>query len=322
MDKIQISDWTIGDGEPCFIIAEIGVNHNGDIELAKRLIDESKKAGANMERDDSQLEMLRELELDYSVFPKLEEYCRTKEIVFLSTPHSYDAIDFLDKLVPAYKIGSGDLTNIPALERIGEKGKPVILSTGMGTMEEISEAIDAIRNQGNQQIILMQCISNYPSNLEDQNLRTINTLRNEFGVLTGFSDHTTGNTASLVAVSLGACVIEKHVTLDRSLPGPDHLASMEPEEFKKLIDLIRDVEVSLGSGIKTPLPIEQEIAAVARKSLVARITIPKDTIITTEMIDIKRPQTGLRPNKLKSIVGKKAKMDIAKDEVITEIMIG
>jgi N,N'-diacetyllegionaminate synthase len=347
MNKVRIGNKLIGDGESCFIIAEAGVNHNGDIKLAIKLIDEAKSAGAdavkfqtfkskgvttaatgiteyqrkNMGRNGSQLRMLQDLELDYSAFSKLKEHCEEKGIIFLSTPHSFDAIDFLDPLVPAHKMGSGDLTNIPAIAKVAEKGKPILLSTGMATVDEIEEAIAAIRARGNDQIILLQCVTNYPSSLGDQNLKTIQVMRNEFNVLTGFSDHTIGTTAALVAVTLGACVVEKHFTLSRKLPGPDHKASMEPNELEGLIQLIREVELSLGDGEKKPTKDEEEIAAVARKSLVASIDIPEGTTISRDMIDIKRPQTGLRPGRLDDIIGKKAKKDIKQDNVLTEDMI-
>jgi N-acetylneuraminate synthase len=347
MENLRIGDKLVGDGEPCFIIAEAGVNHNGNFELAKKLIDIAKQAGAdavkfqtfksegvttattnmasyqerNIGESESQVKMLRRLELEYGLFEELKKYCDEKGIIFLSTPHSYDAINFLDPLVPAHKVGSGDLTNIPSLEMVAKKGKPVILSTGMGTLEEIREAVDTIRNMSNEQIILLQCVTDYPSNLEDQNIRTVETLKNEFKVLTGFSDHTMGIIAPLVAVSLGACVIEKHFTLDRDLPGPDHKASLDPDELKEMIDSVRKAERALGTGIKKPTKIEIEIKRLARKSLVASIDITEGTSITRNMIDIKRPETGMRPKRLKEVIGAKAKRNISKDEVITEEMI-
>ncbi|MHA1423764.1 MAG: N-acetylneuraminate synthase [Candidatus Thorarchaeota archaeon] len=347
MDTILISDRKVGDGKPCFIIAEVGVNHNGDVQLAKKMIDAAKDAGAdavkfqtfksegvattttsmadyqetNIGKSDSQIKMLRELELDYECFIELKEYCDEKSILFLSTAHSFDAIDFLDSIVPAHKISSGDITNIPSIEKIASKGKPIILSTGMATVEEISEALETIRLQGNNQIILLQCVSNYPSKLENQNLRTIVTLRTDFDILTGFSDHTTNNISALVAVSLGACLVEKHFTLDKSLPGPDHKASVEPDELRELIDSIREAESTLGDGIKKPTEEELNNQRIARKSLVASVDIPKGTIITREMIEIKRPETGIRPKRLKEIIGKKSKQNIVEDQVITEEMI-
>jgi N-acetylneuraminate synthase len=347
MENLRIGDKLVGDGEPCFIIAEAGVNHNGNFELAKKLIDIAKQAGAdavkfqtfksegvttattnmasyqerNIGESESQVKMLRRLELEYGLFEELKKYCDEKGIIFLSTPHSYDAINFLDPLVPAHKVGSGDLTNIPSLEMVAKKGKPVILSTGMGTLEEIREAVDTIRNMSNEQIILLQCVTDYPSNLEDQNIRTVETLKNEFKVLTGFSDHTMGIIAPLVAVSLGACVIEKHFTLDRDLPGPDHKASLDPDGLKEMIDSVRKAERALGTGIKKPTKIEIEIKRLARKSLVASIDITEGTSITRNMVDIKRPETGMRPKRLKEVIGAKAKRNISKDEVITEEMI-
>ncbi len=347
MNRIQIGNRYIGDGEPCLIIAEVGVNHNGNFELAKRLIDVSKDAGAdvvkfqtfkaegvvtasadmaayqksNTGKKDSQLGMLQNLEMDYSFFPLLEEYCKEKDILFMSTPHSSDAIEFLDPLVPAHKVSSSDLTNIPAIEEMASTGKPILLSTGMGTLDEIVEAVDAIQNQGNEKIVLLQCVSNYPSNIEDQNMLTIKTLRERFGLLTGYSDHTIGETAALIAVSLGACVIAKHITLDRNLPGPDHIASIEPDDFKRLVALVRTVESALGDGVKKPTPEEIQIASVARKSLVAKVDIPEGCIISKDMIDIKRPQTGMRPKELRNVIGKRARTNISKDHVIVRDMI-
>ena len=347
MYKVKIGNQSVGDGEPCFIIAEAGVNHNGDIDLAMKLVDEAKKAGAdavkfqtfkaervttattgiteyqreNIGKDNSQLKMLKELELDYSAFVDLKRYCEKKNIIFMSTPHSFDAIDFLDSLIPAYKMGSGDLTNIPALEEVAIKMKPVILSTGMADMDEIGDAINAIRAKGNEQIIVLQCITNYPSSLHEQNLKTIPIMRQKFEVLTGFSDHTVGSTAALVAVAIGACLIEKHFTLSRDLPGPDHKASTEPNELKEYVELIRGAESSLGNGEKRPTQNEKKIAAVARKSLVAATDIPVGTVITREMIDIKRPQTGLKPREMKNVIGKKAKINIKKDTVLTYDLI-
>ncbi len=347
MYRVNIGGKWIGDGEPCFIIAEAGINHNGEITLAKQLIDEAKKAGAdavkfqtfksegvmtasaemasyqkkNLGKTQSQIEMVRKYEFEYETFKELKKYCDDRGIIFLSTPHSYDAIDFLDPLVPAYKIGSGDITNLPAIEEIGKKGKPVLISAGMATLEEIQDAIETVRNVGNEQIVLLQCVTNYPADLKDQNLRTIKTMRDEYDVLTGFSDHTVGTLAAIIAVSLGACILEKHFTLSRDLPGPDHKASMEPQELKELVELVRDADIALGDGLKKPTKTETDIAAVARKSLVASINISKGTIITKDMIDIKRPGTGMKPSRLKDVIGKRARENIRRDDVLQEDMI-
>jgi N,N'-diacetyllegionaminate synthase len=347
MYKVNIDSKWIGDGQPCFVIAEAGINHNGKIELAKQLIDEAKKAGAdavkfqtfksegvtaisaelagyqkkNIGTKQSQIDMLRKYEFEYDTFREMKEYCDKRKIVFLSTPHSYDAIDFLDDLVPAYKISSGDITNIPAIEKIAKKGKPVIISTGMATLEEIRDALDTVRNAGNDQIILLQCVTSYPSNLEDQNIEVVRTLRMKFDVLTGFSDHTMGLIAPIVAVSVGACLIEKHFTLDRTLEGPDHKASLEPSELKEMIDSIRNAQAALGDGIKRITDEEKKNRVVSRKSLVASRDISRGTIITRDMIEIKRPETGIRPKRLKDILGSKANSDIKEDDVITNEMI-
>lgn len=342
MKKLKIDNKWIREGGHCFIIAEAGVNHNGDIEIAKKLIDAAKKAGAdavkfqtyksenvtskyvemanyqkkNIGKEERQLEMIKKFELPYENFIELKEYCDRKQIMFLSTPHSYDAIDFLENLVPAYKIGSGDLTNLPFLEKIAEKGKPIILSTGMANLGEIEEAVETIKNNGNDRIILLHCISSYPTKVEDANLKAIQTLKQAFKLPVGFSDHTVSVVIPAVAVAMGACVIEKHFTLDKNMPGPDHKASLEPNELKEMIENIREVEKAMGDGIKKPTPEEEEIKKVVRKSIVAKVNIPKGSIIARDMLEIKRPANGIPPKYIEEIVGKKAKIDIEEDEVI------
>ncbi len=344
--KIKIGSRFIGQGEPVYIIAEAGVNHNGDFELAKQLVDWAKKAGVDavkfqtfkteelvtkqagmadyqkqqLKDITSQYDMIKSLELDFHDFSRLKVYCDEKQIQFLSTPHSPSAAEFLDPLLPAFKIGSGDLTNLPFLELVASYNKPIILSTGMATLEEVSEAVNAIRSEGNDQIALLHCVTNYPALLEAINLRAMLTLRDTFRVPVGFSDHTTGFTGSIAAVSLGACIIEKHFTLDKNMPGPDHKASMEPGELSELVQVIRSVEAALGDGVKKPTETEMKIRKVARKSLVAKLDIQKGATITQAMIEIKRPGTGMAPVKLSSIIGKKARQDINKDEILTEDM--
>jgi len=342
MKKIKIHNKFIGEKEPVFIIAEAGVNHNGNINLAKKLIDAAKDAGCdaikfqtfkaenvvtkNAERasyqvkniggNETQQEMLKKYELKYDDFIELKEYCDEKEIIFLSTPHSVDAIDFLENLVPAYKFGSGDLTNIPVLEYAAKKGKPMILGTGMATMDEVKEALNAIYNQGNKDVIMLHCTTNYPCSLEEINLRAMQTMQKELDCLVGYSDHTNGIIVPVMAVAMGACVIEKHFTLDKNLPGPDHKASLEPNELREMVNAIRDAEKALGSGIKAPTESEKEIMKFVRKSIVAKLDIPKGTTITKEMLSIKRPGIGLAPKYLKEIIGKKAKVDIKSDELM------
>jgi len=340
--KIKIDDRWIGEGHPCFVIAEAGINHNGKLEIAKKLIDAAKEVGAdavkfqtyksenvtsryvemadyqkkNIGKEESQLEMIKKFELPYENFIELKEYCDKKQIMFLSTPHSYDAADFLEDLVPAYKIGSGDLTNLPFLEKIAEKKKPILLSTGMANLDEIKEAVDTIQERGCNNIILLHCITSYPTRVEDVNLKAIKTLEEVFNLPVGYSDHTLSITVPIAAVAMGACVIEKHFTLDRDMPGPDHKASLEPHELKKMIKEIREIEKALGDGVKKPTQDEEKIKKIVRKSIVAKVDIPKDSIITREMLEIKRPATGIPPKYLSQVVGARAKTNICKDEAL------
>lgn len=342
MKKIKIQNRFIGEDERVFVIGEAGVNHNGDINLAKKLIDAAKDAGCdsvkfqtfkaegvvteNAERagyqvkniggDETQQDMLKKYELNYHDFIELKDYCDEKRIIFLSTPHSEDAIDFLENLVPAYKFGSGDLTNIPALEYTAKKGKPMIIGTGMATIDEVKEALNVIYAQGNKEVIMLHCTTNYPCSLEEVNLRAMQTMREELDCLVGYSDHTNGIIVPVMAVAMGACVIEKHFTLDKNLPGPDHKASLEPDELKEMLNAIRDAEKALGSEIKGPAESEKEIMKVARKSIVAKVDIQKGTAITKGMLSIKRPGNGLEPKYINKIIGKKAKVDIKSDKLI------
>lgn len=346
--KIRIEDKLIGEEEPCFIIAEAGVNHNGSVELAKKLIDAAKDAGADAVKfqtfktenvvvkdaqkaeyqkettgEGSQYEMIKKLELTEEGFRELADYAEKKDIMFLSSPFDKESVDLLYELdVPAFKVGSGEITNFPLLRHIAKKEKPIILSTGMSTLGEIEEALDVIRSEGVEDIILLHCVSNYPARIEDVNLRAMGTLKQAFKLPVGFSDHTLGITAPIAAVALGACVIEKHFTLDRNLPGPDHKASLEPDELKEMVKDIREVEKALGNGIKKPTKEEEEVKKVARKSIVAKVDIPEGAIITEDMLDVKRPGTGIEPKYLKFIIGRKAKEDIKKDDVIRFEMIG
>ncbi|MFX0066657.1 MAG: N-acetylneuraminate synthase family protein, partial [Candidatus Hermodarchaeota archaeon] len=221
-----------------------------------------------------------------------------------------------DPLVPAFKIASGDLTNLPFLELVASYNKPIILSTGMATFDEVEEGMNAIRNEGNNQIVLLHCVTSYPAQLESINLRAMLTLEKGFGVPVGFSDHTTGFAASIAAVSLGACVIEKHFTLDKKLPGPDHAASLDPGELAELVRVLRSIEDALGDGIKKPTEAEMRIREVARKSLIAKRDIQKGSTITAEMIEIKRPGNGIAPKHLREIIGKKAKVTIGREQIL------
>jgi N-acetylneuraminate synthase/N,N'-diacetyllegionaminate synthase len=344
MDAIKIDGKTVGKEYPCFIIAEAGVNHNSSVELAKKLITAAKDARAdavkfqtfkaenivikNAEKaeyqkettgiGESQYEMIKNLELSEDDFKKLADYANKKDILFLSSPFDKESVDLLDEMnVPAFKIASGEITNFPLLKHIAKKEKPIILSTGMSTLGEVEEALNVIRSEGDKDVILLHCVSNYPARREDVNLRAMKTLKQAFKLPVGFSDHTLGITASIVAVALGACIIEKHFTLDKNLPGPDHKASLEPDELKEMVNAIRDVEKALGDGIKRPTKEEEEIKKVARRSIVAKEDISKGTIITEDMLDVKRPGTGIEPKHLNLVIGRRTKGSIKKDELIT-----
>jgi len=344
---ILIGKKIIGEQYPCFVIAEAGVNHNGDITLAKQLVDVAKKAGAdavkfqtfkaegvvttnaaiasyarkNLGRTLTQQEMIKRLELSYDEFKTLKKYCDTKRILFLSTPHSFDAIDFLTPLVPAYKFGSGDLTNFPALRYAAKKHKPMLLGTGMATLDEVRAAVRVVRKTGNNQIVALHCTTNYPCPLTEVNLRAMLTMRHTLNCLVGYSDHTMGITVPIMAATLGAVVIEKHFTLDKTLTGPDHKASLEPQELTKMITAIRNVEIILGSYAKRPTASEKNIMKTVRKSIIAKKDIPKGSFLRKDMIYIKRPGMGLPPAKLENILGKKTKRVIKKDELIRLSMV-
>lgn len=351
---IKVGNREIGEGRPCFVIAEAGVNHNGSLEIAKKLVDVAKEAGAdavkfqtfktenlvtdnvelapyqkkNLSKSVNQLQMLKELELDYKKFKEIKEYCDKKEIMFLSTPHTDDAIDFLDKLVPLFKLSSGELTNLPFLEKVAKKSKPLILSTGAGTLEEVKEAIDIIKKTNKDtDLILLHCTISYPCERQDVNLKSMETIRNEFNVLVGYSDHTLGIEVPLMAVKMGAVVIEKHFTIDKNMEGPDHKCSLNPKELKEMIEKIKKKEildfddVVIGSDEKKPTKKELELIKIVRKSIVAKQDIPKGTIISEDMLAVKRPGTGLAPKYLTAIIGKTTKKDLQKNELITEKVI-
>lgn len=347
--KIRLGDKLIGEDEPCFIIAEAGVNHNGDIDTAKKMIAAAKEAGAdavkfqtftaeklatkevgkadyqkkNMQNDSgSQFDMLKKLELGREYHTVLQNYCNEKGILFLSTPFDMESIDFLDSInVPAFKISSGDLNNHPFLEHLASKNKPILLSTGMSTMNEIRDAVNLIKEKGNDQIVLLHCVTAYPTPIEEANVRAMLELK-KLGVdIVGFSDHTAGIYASVAASALGASVIEKHFTLDRNMDGPDHAASLEPGDLKELVSAIRSVEASLGTGEKIPMPSEKSNITVARKRIVAKRNIASGKPIEMEDLDFKRSTEGLSPDKTRMIIGKKAAKDIAEDEGITPDMV-
>lgn len=345
---IKIGDKFIGKGNPVYIVAEIGVNHNGDMKILKRLIDSASECGVDAikfqkfktealvtknapkaeyqkittDEKESQFEMLKRLELTESNLKELYEYAKSKDIEAFATPFDDESVDFLYDLgIKAYKVGSGDITNIPMLKKIARKKLPIILSTGMSTLGEIEEAISSIVEEGNDEIILMHCTSNYPTNENDVNLKAMNTMMTAFRIPTGYSDHTMGIAVSLAAVARGAVIIEKHFTLDRELPGPDHSSSLEPKELKELVNSVRVIERALGSSIKKPNKSEIEVKNVAQKSIVARTKIKKGEIIQEDMVTIKRPGGGIKPKYINLVIGREAKVDIKADTSITIDMI-
>jgi N,N'-diacetyllegionaminate synthase len=342
--SFQIAEFIVGNKAPCFIIAEAGVNHNGSLELAKDLVKVASEAGAHaikfqtfsaeelvtekaekatyqksaVDDQESQFEMLKKLELSYDDHVELVSYCKEKNILFMSTPFDNKSCDLLDNLgVPCFKIGSGDLTNIPLIRYIAKKNKPIILSTGMASLTEIEKALKAIYEiSPSFPVALLHCVSCYPTYPEEVNLLAIKTLSAAFSVPVGFSDHTQGIEIPFASIALGAKIIEKHFTLDKNLPGPDHKSSLDPTELKNLINGIKNIEKSFGHGRKEPCKREMETAKIARRSIVANKDIIKDEIITDLNIAIKRPGTGISSDFLPYVIGKKIKKDLKKGDLI------
>ncbi len=342
--KIKIGDRLVGDGEPVYIIAEAGSNHDGKLEQAKNLVDLAKEMGADAIKFQSFLaekiisktgfekktsfqakwpkpvwQVYKEAEFSREWHGIIAEHCQKRGITFLSSSWDKEAVDLLDELkVPTFKIGSGDITNLPLVKYTAKKGKPIILSTGASTLDEVKEAVGVIKSTGNKDIILLHCVVNYPSPIEDANIRAMLTLRDTFGLPVGYSDHTTDDFVPLGAVAAGACMIEKHFTFDRSRPGADHPYAMEVPEFKEMVRKIRLMERALGSPVKQVTPSEKETVILQRRGLFAAMDIPAGTAITREMIEILRPAIGLEPKHVNSVVGKKAKVNIKQYEPITQ----
>lgn len=327
------------------VIAEAGVNHNGDIEIAKRLIDVAAEAGADyvkfqtfsaerlvtrdaakadyQKRDDgdagSQFEMLKRLELSEAMHHTLIAHCASRNIAFLSTGFDIESVDFLNALgIPMFKIPSGEITNLPYLRHIGALGKPVVMSTGMASLDEIGAALRVLEQAGTprEAVTVLHCTTDYPAAMDDVNLRAMDSIRRAFGVTVGYSDHTEGTEVAIGAAALGATLIEKHFTVDRSLPGPDHKASLEPNELTAMIAAIRNIETALGDGVKRPSPSELKNAVVVRKSLVAARPIQSGERLSLENLVVKRPGSGISPMRLDQLLGTPAKRDYAADEII------
>lgn len=331
--------------EKTIIIAEAGVNHNGSLELARKLIDKAVEANVdyikfqtykadtlvnkaaqqaayqkkNLGKVESQLEMLRKLELTFEDFRRLDTNCRDRRIKFLSTPFDPESIDFLASLGMDYmKVPSGEITNLPYLRRIAGTGIPVIMSTGMCSLGDIEDALSVLCKNGTpiEDIILLHCNTEYPTPMVDVNLRAMETLRSAFGTKVGYSDHTKGIEVPIAAVAMGATVIEKHFTLDRTLPGPDHVASLEPNELKTMVDSIRNIELAMGSSVKKVSASEKKNIAIARKSIVASRDIIKGEILSESNLMAKRPGNGISPMKWDEVLGQKAIRDFQTDELI------
>lgn len=326
------------------IIAEAGVNHNGSMETAFKLIDAAKEIGVDCikfqtfqaenivtksspkafyqlnvtDKSESQYEMLKKLELGKEDFLRLKQYCDVKKIMFMSTPYNYEDVDLLNEIgVEAFKIASGQLVELPFLRYIARLKKKMIISTGMANLAEVYYAVEAIRSEGNDNVIVLQCNTDYPSKIEDTNILAMNTMQKALNVKVGYSDHVVNNYACYAAVALGAEVIEKHFTLDKNMEGPDHSCSLEPKEFKELIDGIRNIEMAMGTGVKTPSLSEQKNTFGMRRSIVAKIDIKKDEILSEKHFAYKRPANGLSPNIIEQFIGKKMLKDIFKDQPFT-----
>ncbi len=328
-----------------YIIAEAGVNHNGSLAMAKQLVDVASEAGANAVKfqtfkadnlvsksaqkadyqkqttnaEETQHEMIKKLELDRAAHIELIAYCKAKSIEFLSTPFDHDSIELLHELgLTTFKIPSGEITNLPYLRHIGSLNKQIILSTGMANLGEIETALQALTQAGTKRenIIILHANTEYPTPMQDVNLKAMQTLGRAFDLPYGYSDHTNGIEVPIAAVALGATVIEKHFTLGKTLPGPDHKASLEPDELVAMVSAIRNIELALGSPIKQPSPSESKNKTIARKSLVARTAIKQGEAFTEANLTVKRPGTGMSPLRWDDIIGTKAKRDYKEDELI------
>lgn len=335
----------IGNEEPCFIIAEAGINHNGDLNLVKKMIGVAKECGVDAVKfqtfkaeefisnpdetityksqgklvTESTLGMFKRYEFSEGEWKEIFNYCENINIICFSTPQNPSDLDFLLKIVdlPIIKVGSDDLTNLELLTYYASKNKPLIISAGMAFISEIEDAVKVVREGGNNNLVVLHCISSYPSEPEEINLKKMLTIRQAFDVMVGFSDHTIGTVAATGAVALGAKVIEKHFTLDKNLPGPDHWFSSDPKGLSQLVQTIRYAEKSLGNCVIKPTPKEMETRKIARRSIVAARDIRKGGIITPEVLSVKRPGTGLPPKFIRYVLKKEAKINIRKNELIT-----
>ncbi len=338
MKKIKVGNRLVGEGEPCFIVAEAGSNHDGKLSQARELVDVAVEAGADAVKfqiysaetlyskktpkfstsEKPPWELIKKIETPREWIPDLKEYCDKKGIIFFATPFDFNAVDELDPYVDLYKVASFEIVDLSLIEYIARKQKPTIISTGLANMEEIEDAYLTYTKTGNDKLVFLQCASVYPAPPEIMNLRSMKTIRDSFGVITGLSDHTLGIYISVAAVAMGAKVIEKHFTLSRKLKGPDHPFAIEPNELKEMVKEIRDVEKALGNGKKLgPSAQELENYKKARRSIHAKVNIPKGTRITNDMLIIKRPGYGIKPKFINIVIGREARKNIEEDQWIT-----
>lgn len=346
MRTVKIGKKLVGDGYPCYILAEAGCNHNQDLEIAKRLVDMAALSKAdgikfqtyraeniyskktpmmshfkqrmNAGKGATMYDLIKKTELSWSMHRPIVEYCRKKKVVFLSTPFEEKAVDFLQTFrVPAYKIASFEMTHFPLIRRVARTGKPVILSTGMSSLGDIEKVVSIIQAEGNDSIILLHCVSNYPAKAEDSNLRVLNTLKSAFGFPVGLSDHTPGIEISKIAMAVGANLIEKHITTDQALPGPDHYFSLTIEELRELVKARDFIESVLGSPYKRCADNEKPMKHMGRRSLIAARDIAGGSCVRADMIAVKRPGYGLHPELMENVIGMVAIKDIEEDEPLS-----
>lgn len=341
--SITIGKHIISSDTPCYIIAEAGVNHNGSLKMALDLVKAAKATGADCvkfqtfkaeavvtaaapkanyqlevtDREESQLAMLKKLELPLEDYKEIIAACEDLDIQFMSTPYNYADADFLNDLgVSAFKIASGQLVEWDFLAYVARFGKPMIISSGMANLAEVYEGVAAIRAAGNDQIVLLQCTTNYPSKLEDANILSMVTMQKSLDIAIGYSDHVPTNHACYAAVALGAKVIEKHFTLDNELPGPDHSSSLNPPHFTELVEGIRNIEKTLGSPIKRPTAAEIKNTEGMRRSIVLLENLAQGTILKKEHLAFKRPATGIAPKLIQTVIGKRLNQDLSKDAIL------
>lgn len=344
IQPVRIGKHLVGPDQPCLIIAEAGVNHNGSLEIAKDLVRAAVDAGADIVKfqtfspetvvtrnapkavyqqqttsiHESQLEMLQKLALSHEDFDVIKNYADELKIAFLSTPNDFRDVEFLNSLdVSAFKLASMDIVNYPLLDYVGRKGLPVIVSTGMATLGEIERGIEILMKADCNQIVLLHCVTGYPVSNDDVNLRVMDTLSQAFHLPVGYSDHTTGIPVPTAAVAMGACVIEKHFTLDKTLPGPDHATSLEPEDFSQMVTSIRSAQAALGSSVKHRTQVESINQKTMRRSIVATTEIPRGTILESRHLSMKRPGNGLCAEFIPMFIGQRTTRGIKRDQAIT-----